>query len=105
MKRVRERESLWIFAKSVFAPSKLDCGCTKGIPRRSVMFVKRGQFHPCVEQGGDDLAEAMVEMNEVGGGQWLIMNDVAELFGKVHAVGFEVGIFDNQQAVRPWVGQ
>ena len=72
----------------------------EGVPRDGVVLDERGERHVVVEQGGDDLAEAVVELDRLA----MLERDVG---GDVRAVGLEAGslglldrrVLDDEQIV------
>ena len=73
-----------------------------GLPRDAAVLLQRGQPHPFVEQGGDDLTQAMVELDRVRLVELALVGDVADRPVEAGAVrGLEVGVLDHEQPVVP----
>jgi hypothetical protein len=98
---VAEREPFRSFAQAELLVVALDHECLpERHPRDVAVLLQRGQPHPFVEQGGDDLAQAVVELDSVRLVELALVGDVADRPVEASAAGcLEVRVLDHEQPV------
>ena len=101
--RVADRQPGGILLQSVFTTTHVLHSLSQRTAGSRVVLLKSRQAHARVHQSGNHLSEPMVEMDDVGGRQRLVVGDVALGLREADAFGLEVRD-TRSRAVRRLVG-